>query len=88
MKNGIRYIKIFQIESCVIGEYVSNNFTGEDERCLVFKDTLSQEELDKIVFGRDDIRVVYESNLSDETELFTEWAHTFFREENFEESEI
>lgn len=88
VRNGIRYIKIFQIESCVIGEYVSNNFTGEDERCLVFKDSLSQEDLDKIVFDTGGIRVIYESNRSDETELFTEWVHTFFTEENFQESEI
>lgn len=88
VRNGIRYIKIFQIESCVIGEYVSNNFTGEDERCLVLKDSLSQEQLDKIVFDTEGTCVIYESNLSDETELFMKWLHTFFTEENFYELEM
>lgn len=88
VRNGIRYIKIFQIESCVIGEYVSNNFTGEDERCLVFKDSMSQEQLDKIVFDTGGIRVTYESNLSDEAGLFMEWLHTFLAEENFYEFEM
>lgn len=83
--NGIRYIKIFRIESCVIGEYVSNNFAGEDARCLVFKDSLSQEELDKIIFDTDYIRVIYESSLFDETASFIEWVHTFLSEEHFQE---
>lgn len=86
--DGIRYIKIFRIESCVIGEYVTNTFTGQDERCLVFKDSLSPEELDKLVFDTGGVCVIYESNLSDETELFREWTHNFFDEENIQESEL
>lgn len=85
--DGIRYIKIFQIESCVIGEYVSNNFAGEDKRCLVFRDTLSREELDKIIFDTGGICVIYKSNVADETERFREWTHTFFKTENLHEEE-
>lgn len=86
--DGIRYIKIFQIETCVIGEYVSNSFAGEDERCMVFKDSLSQEELDKLIFDRDYIHVIYESNFSDGTELLREWTRTFLQEENYYEEEL
>ena len=86
--DGIRYIQIYKIESCVIGEYVPNTFTGYDERCLVFKDSLSQEELDKLIFSHGSIRVVYESNLSDETGQFREWVRTFLQEENIYEMEI
>lgn len=86
--DGVRYIKIFQIESCVIGEYVSNTFTGQDERCLVFKDSLSPEELDKLVFDTGGICVIFESNLSDETELFREWTHSFFKEDPIHETEM
>ena len=71
--DGIRYVKVFQIESCVVGEYVPYTFTGYDERCLVFKDSLSQEELNKLLFSLGGITVTYESNLSDETERFKEW---------------
>lgn len=86
--DGIRYIKVFQIECCVIGEYVSNNFAGEDERCLLFGDNLSPEELDKIVFDTGGTCVIYKSNLSDERELFREWARTFLKEDNICEEEI
>lgn len=88
MVNGLRYIKIFQIESLVIGEYASNNFTGEDKRCLVFKKSLSKDELNKIVFSSGGACVIYESNLSDETEVFTEWVRSFFPEEHSFEREM
>lgn len=83
--DGIRYIKVFKIECCVIGEYESNTFTGRDERCLVLKDSLSPDELDKLVFNTGSICVIYKSNVSDETESFTEWTHTFLQEDPFHE---
>lgn len=86
--DGIRYIKIFQIESCVIGVYASNTLVGLDERCLVLKDSLSPEELDKIIFDTGGASVIYQSNLSDNIELFREWTHTFFQEETFHEEEM
>lgn len=86
--DGIRYIKLFKIESCVIGEFVSNTLPGLDERCVVLKESLSREELDKLVFGTDSIRVIYESNLSDEIDWFREWTRTFLTEESFREDEI
>lgn len=86
--NGIKYIRIFQIESCVIGQYVSNTFTGEDERCLVFRDGLSQTELDKLLFDTGGICAVYDSDLSDETKLFREWTQTFLGKESMYEEAI
>lgn len=86
--NGIRYIKIFKIESCVIGEYVSNNFRGRDERCTVFRDSLSQKELDKLIFDTGGISIIYESNLEDDSELFKEWIDLFLEESSIHEIPI
>lgn len=85
MIDKIRYIKVFGIESCVVGEYVSNVFKGADKRCLVFKDSLSEEELDKLLFDTGNACVIYKSNRSDEIDKLREWAQTFLKEDNFQE---
>ena len=85
--DGIRYIQIYKIESCVIGEFVSDTFSGLDERCMVLKESLSREELDKLVFDTSYIRVIYESNRSDGIERLREWAHTFLKEESIQEED-
>lgn len=54
----------------------------------MFGDNLSPEELDKIVFDTGGTCVIYKSNLSDERELFREWARTFLKEDNICEEEI
>lgn len=83
--DGVKYIKVFGIESCIVGEYVSNNFVNEDERCLIFKESLSQEDLNKLLFNERGISVIYQSNLTDEIEAVREWTKSFLREENFQE---
>lgn len=85
---GMRYIKVFGIESCVVGEYVSDVFEGEDERCLVFKESMTSKELDKILFNTDSVNVIYKSNLSNEVGQIWEWVQTFFQEEGLLEPEV
>ncbi len=86
--NGIRYIKVLGIESCVVGEYVSDVFEGEDERCLVFKESMTSEELDKILFHTGSVNVVYKSNLSNEIEPVWDWVQTFLKEESLHSPEV
>ncbi len=86
--DGIRYIKIYQIESCVVGEYLSDTFAGMDERCLVYRDGLSQEQLDKLLFATGFASVFYKSNLYDGRELFREWTYGFVKGEEKETTEM
>lgn len=88
ISDGLRYINVFQIECCVIGEYATNTFENYDKRCLVFKDSLSQEELDKLIIDSNNIRIIYKSNIIDETELIREWTKTFLQEENYREEPL
>ncbi|MCM1101355.1 MAG: hypothetical protein NC398_08210 [Acetatifactor muris] len=85
--NGIRYIQVFKIECRVIGEFVTNTFAGEDKRCMVFRDGLSGAQLDKLIFDTGDIHIIYESELADESGMFSKWVRTFLEEESIEETE-
>lgn len=82
--DGIRYIHVFKIECCVIGKFISNTFEGVDERCMIFREDLSREQLDRLFFDSNWVCMIYESNLSDETEAFKSWIRTFLTEENFD----
>ena len=87
-KGEMRFIKVYQTESLVIGEYVPNHFEGEDKRCLVFKDSLTDSELEKILLTSGSACVIYESNIADETDSFRTWVYSFFTEGNCREEEI
>lgn len=84
--DGIKYIKLYHIESCVIGEFIPYHFEGMDKRCFVLGNSLSREQIDKLVYASSDIAIAYESNLSDETAHFQEWLKTFLKEGNIHEA--
>lgn len=86
--DGIKYIKVFQIESIVIGQFETNNFQGEDERCLVFREGFSKEELDKIIFSTGGTCIIYESNTSDDAENVTKWVNSLMPQEQYNEKEM
>lgn len=76
IRDRIKYIKVFQIECRVKGYFTPNGFDGQDKRCIVLGDTLSQEDFNKMVFDTGALIIIYNSNISDGTAKINQWSES------------
>lgn len=76
-KGEATYIKIYGIECRVIGKFADAAMKGMDQRCVVLADSLTEREIEKLLFRNDNASLIYkkaERVLESEKEAFIQWV--------------
>ena len=76
-EGNITYIKIFGVKCRVIGVFADAAMKGMDQRCIVFADSLTKDEKEKLLFRSDGVSLIYKKavkNAESEREAFLRWT--------------
>ena len=84
-KDGAKYIKLEGVDIKVLGYLLSETFDGEDRRCILFWEGLSDDDKAKLLLLLDYQHYEYVSNTSDMEDEFRSWAESFLEKESMSE---
>lgn len=86
-EKGNLYIDVRGIKCRIVGRFAQTTFAGEDNRLLIFGESLSEEEMNRLCFSGEynQIRTVYKKAKHEETgelDSFREWTFSILDRKN------